>query len=243
MRKAVLLVIAVAAGLMLLAAVSGGLSVAEEPTPTPWPYVLYIPLVVSSGAGNVVIFPADHCWVSYLEGGATGNGLDSYCWSSAGDLWYMADAVFLATARAPSPGGGYGHALGRSYYLFTDTVSGAPVLNLRIQRAWWYYAQRAVLEVYTFPISWTRPFSFTEPLLSLRGEKLGETTILPQSAPFTVTIPLSGLRPGQAIMVLSPCETVHEICAEPGHSYQYQWWMSSFEVENVWLSSGSYPRP
>jgi len=250
MRKAVLLFIAVTAGLMLLASVSGGLSVAEEPTPvpteeptpTPWPYVLYVPLVIKGGSGNETVSPADYCWVSYLEGAATGNGLKKYC-QSAGDPWYLKNSIFLATARAPSPGGGYGHFLGRSYYFFSDTVSGSPVLNLRIQNAWWYYAPRAVLEVYTFPVSWTMPFSFTEQMLALRGEKLGETVVLSQTAPFTVTISLSGLRPGQAVVVLSPCETQHEICAEAGHSYEYQWWMSSLEVTDVWLSSESYPWP
>jgi len=242
MRKTVLPVIAIILGFGFLAAVSGGLSaMADEPTPTP-SYVLYLPLVIGGGGNNVVL-PADHCRVSYLEGAATGNGLKSYCQSSAGDLWGLADAIFLATARAPSPGGGYGHFLGRSYYFFTDTVSGAPVLNLRIEQAWWYYAQRAALEVYTFPISWTMPFSFTEPMLALRGEKLGETTVLSRPAPFTVTISLSGLRPGQAIVVLSPCETQHEICAEPGHSYEYQWWMWSPKIEDVWLSGESYPWP
>jgi len=61
------------------------------------------------------------------------------------------------------------------------------------------------------------PFTITEPMLTYRGEKLGETVVVSQPVPFTITIPLSGLQPGQGIVVLSPCETQHEPLCCTGH--------------------------
>jgi len=84
MRKTVLLVIAIIAGLILLAAVSGGLSAradeeptpapTEEPTPTPteepsWPYVMYFPVIFRNAVPyrtEVLTIPVG--WMAVLPG-------------------------------------------------------------------------------------------------------------------------------------------------------------------------------
>ncbi len=224
MRKTLVL-----AGLALLAgalmAISGATS-ADDPEPTIEPatsYTLYVPLVLKSTASASAL-PRDWCaCASHWHVAAVEDGIRCSCASSSPPD-SRPTSLYVGTGRFPSPVGGYGLYAGRSLLLFPDAPgTGNPTLRLSRVFVMNANAARCWIDVHAFTLplaSWTTPFTVTQEMWAMVGERLGGVALdIGDSTEITVTIPLSGFSP--AMFVLSECESRHELCA--ADPYRYSW--------------------
>lgn len=213
--------------------------VAEEPTaePTAGPttYTLYVPLVLKSPEVTGV-YPLDWCSCAMFQGVAgTGDGIRCACASARGPD-SQPEMLRAGSGRAPSPYGGYGTYAGRSFLLFPDgPENGAPVLHASRVFVGGINAARCWVDVHAFslPVAWTMPFTITPEMWGMVGPLLGSVVVdNPQedTQEITLTIPLSGF--SRTMVVLSRCETYHELCAlDP---YRYSWNVSGLDVVLEW---------
>ena len=234
MRKALLSIIAgigVVGIVLLLAASGGGQVLASEMTPEPYPYVIYIPLVMKSS--SLRMYPVDWCSYVLYQKLASGDGLLGACASARPTE--AAPVPEIGTGRAPSPSGGYGTMAARTFLKFPEESAGISMPTLVISGAFvnGTNATRCWIDVHVFSLPaalWTEPFTITPEAWALIGPRLGATTVdIPQSG-ITVTVPLSGFSPTMAI--LSRCETHHELCA--ADPFKYSWLLIGLETFLEW---------